>query len=146
MISNCSLQGVDVSEVVSKELTDLLDIYLNDGYRKLLLNPFNNHRFIFMKRDGQPFGDTSYFGSYLGNVLQRETGIKTNFNLLRSSLVTFMYNSEASMDQNLRESVAQAMRHSTAEARRTYDRRQPHKKKRRGLEYLAELAAGRMDE
>ena len=129
-----------MSEIVSKELAELLDMYLNDGYRKLLV--VDNHRFIFMKRNGQPFGDTSYFGSYLGNLLQQRTGVKTNFNLLRSSLVSFLYADPK--DEGLRESVAQAMRHTTAEARRTYDRRQPHKKKRRGLEFLAELAAGKV--
>lgn len=128
-----------MSPIVSKELVELLDIYLNQGYRtELLAGNEEVHQFLFAKKDGAPFGE-SYFGQYVPSLLERCCGVKTNFNLLRSSFVTFLYDSEK--DEALRESVAQAMRHSTAEARRTYDRRRPEKKKLKGLQYLADLAA-----
>lgn len=138
-------KGVDVTQLVSKELIELLDIYLNEGHRGVLLNGVRSHQFLFTKRDHEPFQE-AYFGRYLTNLLERETGVRCNFNLIRSSFITFFYDrADASKDTALRESIAQTMRHSTHEAERTYDRRRPQKKKMKGLEFLAELAAGRAE-
>ena len=77
-------------------------------------------------------------------MLERETGVRSNFNGIRSSFVTFLYDSDSS--RTLRESAAEMLKHSTREAKRTYDRRRPEKKKLKALRYLSELAAGKLEE
>jgi hypothetical protein len=50
----------------------------------------------------------------------------------------YFYGSDAAANQQLRESVAQAMRHSVREAQRTYDRRNVVQKKHKGLKVIGE--------
>ena len=62
-------------------------------------------------------------------------------NLLRSSFVSYFYSesnpSEEATSPAVRDSVAKAMRHSVREAERTYDRRTPLEKKRKGIEMIS---------
>lgn len=56
-------------------------------------------------------------------LFKEKTGMAVSINVLRSSFITYFYGSEASDNLSLRESMANGMRHSMAEAQRTYDRR-----------------------
>ncbi len=62
-------------------------------------------------------------------------------NLLRSSFVTHCYNTSEANDPVMCESIASIMRHSVAEARKTYDRRTSTQRKRKGLDLLAKFSA-----
>lgn len=68
-------------------------------------------------------------------IFKEKTGMAISINSLRSSFVTYFYSSDASDSLGLRESIASGMRHSIAEAKKTYDRRTDFEKKRKAVEY-----------
>lgn len=119
--------------------TNFLELYLKQ-YRPLIVRHQDNHRYVFVTRSGEPF-TSSYFSDFISSLLLRHTGKRVATNGLRSSFVTSFYNSKAADDPEVRESVANVMRHSVSEARRTYDRRSGTSKKRKGLDLLALVAS-----
>ena len=115
--------------------TELLSTYLT-VYRPLIVH--GDHRFVFVTRGGEPFTN-SYFSETISKLLFQHTGQRVATNLLRSSFITHFYNSDASQDRTLCDSLASIMRHSVKEATRTYDRRTSTQRKRKGLDLLAGL-------
>ena len=106
-------------------------------YRAELSKGVASHRYVFVSRKGEPFS-SAYFSTFLAKRLYKMTGQHVSANGLRSSFITYFYGSGASANQQLRESVAQVMRHSVNEAERTYDRRNDGQKKQRGLKVIGE--------
>lgn len=142
-------QGVDVTEFDAEQLhadlVRLLELWLAT-YRSVLVAgvAHGHHRFVFVTRGGKPFGEC-YFSEYLARLICKLTGQSVGANLLRSSFISYFYNSDKQEDAQqtpaVRESVAKAMRHSVREAERTYDRRTVVEKKRKGMEVLALTSA-----
>jgi hypothetical protein len=81
------------------------------------------------------------FSKHLANLLERLSGQRVTSNLLRSSFVSALYAHTA--DPVVRESAAAVLRHSTNEASRTYDRRNPSAKKELGQSVLAKMSIKR---
>ena len=136
---NVRSHGVDSTNLTQFEWwTDLLQLYLG-VYRPLLVTDYKMHRYVFVTRSGDSF-TSNYFSDFISSLLFRHTGKRVATNGLRSSFVTSFYDSEAANDPVMRESVANVMRHSVAEAKRTYDRRSGTSKKRKGLDLLALVA------
>lgn len=135
--------GVDCTDITQFGWwTNLFVDYFED-YRPKITGE-NDHRFVFVTRHGEPFTH-SYFSEFISSLLFRHTGQKVATNLLRSSFVTHFYNTSESSDPVMRESIASLMRHSVAEARKTYDRRTSTQKKRKGLDLLAKLSSDAPD-
>ena len=138
-------QGVDVTEFDSQllhaDLVRLLELWLLEHRPAVLVGAgVEQHRFVFMTRGGKPFGE-SYFSEFLARLICKLTGQSVGANLLRSSFVSYFYSesnpSEEATSPAVRDSVAKAMRHSVREAERTYDRRTPLEKKRKGIEMIS---------
>ena len=133
--------GVDVTTFSRADCgwyIQLLEQYL-EQYRPLLVSD-DAHRFVFVTRSGQRFGQ-SYFSDFVQNLIHKHSGIRMSINLIRSSFISFFYDSDRSNDMVLRESVAKVMRHSRREAERTYDRRTASQRKRSGLKLLSSIAS-----
>lgn len=138
---NYKSRGVDTTDMGEFTWwTDLLGNYVNNGYRDILVGPNKEHRYVFVTRGGGMF-TPSYFSDFISNLLFKHTKVRIATNLLRSSFVTHFYNSEASKDPVMQESVASVMRHSVNQAKSTYDRRNATDRKRQGLELLSGLAS-----
>ena len=84
------------------------------------------HNYVFVNANGAPF-KSSGFSTYLGRLLSRLTGCKATSNILRSSFVTNLFESNPS---DAAKSSAQALlRHGDRMQAQTYDRRIPAHKK-----------------
>ena len=133
-------KGVDSLELDPKSqnlLIVYLELFIND-YRELLMKKWWKHRvqktpsvapvddkYLFVCSPNsrvQNFSDTAW-SNMICTLFKERTGISISVNNLRSSFITYFYDSEDSANLNLRESIATGMRHSIAEAKRTYDRR-----------------------
>ncbi len=136
---NFRTNGVDCTDVTQFDWWTNLFVKYVEVYRPKLVG-HNAHRFVFVTRHGESFSN-SYFSDFLSSLLCRHTGKKVATNLLRSSFVTHFYNASESSDPVMCESIASIMRHSVAEARKTYDRRTSTQRKRKGLDLLAKLSA-----
>ena len=139
---NARFHGVDCTELTTDNFgwwIDLLEQYLEQGYRAKLLKPNATHKYLFVTRSGEPFSQ-SYFSDFISSLLLKHTGKRVATNVLRSSFVTAFYASDASKDPRLQVSVASVMRHSVKQAQATYDRRSASSRKRQGLELLGDLA------
>jgi len=132
---NVASNGVDSTDLSNFPWwTELLQLYLHGGYWDLMKRHCT-HNYIFMTGQGVRF-ETGYFSDYIARRIEKLTGVHVATNAIRSSFVTHFYNSDASRDQVLCESIASVMRHTTSEARRTYDRRSSSERKNKGLEFL----------
>ena len=132
---NVKFHGVDVTNLSKFQWwTDLVYAYFNDGYWDLLRNG-KDHRFVFVTRSGDPF-ETGYFSDYISRRVESLTGVRVATNAIRSSFITYFYNSDASKDPMACESIASVLRHTTTEARLTYDRRNADERKNKGLEFI----------
>jgi len=79
--------------------------------------------FVPSTKSKQQFFSESGWSQLVCTIFKEKTGMAITINSLRSSFVTYFYFSEASDNLGLRESIASGMRHSMAEAKKTYDRR-----------------------
>lgn len=137
VFKNVRSRGVDTTELQAFGWwTKLLELYL-EKFRPILLQG-QPHRFVFCSRSGKPFSESN-FSAYLATLIHRHTGKRVGTNLLRSSIITEFYGSDASADPALQASLANVMRHSPKVAKRIYDRSTSSEKKRKGLEHLASL-------
>jgi hypothetical protein len=95
------------------DLCRVLHQYLCSGYRrKLLPHPREKkHSYIFMSNSGSLLS-VSDFSKYLGGLLSRLTGCRGTSNILRSSFVSSLLDSDARADVGLLASAAALMRHS----------------------------------
>ncbi len=134
---NVRSRGVDCVELTDFNWwTGLLDHYLRH-YRSLMLHG-QAHRFVFCARNGKPFTESS-FSTFLSNLTFRLTGKRVSTNLLRSSVITEFYGSDASGDPALQDSLANVMKHSPQVAKTIYNRNTSATKKQKGLKHLAGL-------
>ncbi len=81
----------------------------------------------------------SIFSTFLSNLTLRLTGKRVSTNLLRSSVITEFYGSDASSDPALQDSLTSVIRHSPQVAKTIYDRNTSAAKKQKGLKHLAGL-------
>ncbi len=134
---NVRSRGVDCVELTEFDLwTTLLALYIRH-YRPLLQHG-QTHQFVFCTRNGKPFTGSN-FSTFLSNLTFRLTGKRVSTNLLRSSVITEFYGSDASSDPALQDSLASVMRHSPQVAKTIYDRNTSAAKKQKGLKHLAGL-------
>lgn len=132
---NASSKGVDSTDLSKFQWwTDLLDLYIRDGYWNMMKRHVE-HNYLFMTGRGERF-QTGYFSDYIARRIEKLTGVHVATNAIRSSFITHFYNSNASRDPLLCESVASVMRHTTNEARRTYDRRNSSERKKKGIDFI----------
>ena len=96
-----------------------LSLYLAD-YRALLLEKENAHAFVFVNAKGEAF-KSSAFSEYLGRLLTRLTGRKATSNILRSSFVTNLM--ETNPSDSEKTSAQSLLRHSERKQAEVYDRR-----------------------
>lgn len=134
---NVKSKGVDSTDLSKFQWwTELLQQYLKDGFWDLRMHD-KDTQFLFLTKAGDSF-ETGYFSDYLARRIEKLTGVHVATNAIRSSFITHFYNSDASRDPLLCESIARVMRHSTTEARLTYDRRNGSERKSKGLDFLLE--------
>jgi hypothetical protein len=136
---NFRSNGVDCTDITQFDWWTNLFVKYVEIYRPFIVGE-NDHHFVFVTRHGEPFTH-SYYSDFISSLLCRHTGKKVATNLLRSSFVTHFYNTSESSDPVMCESIASIMRHSVAEARKTYDRRTSTQKKRKGLDLLAKISS-----
>ena len=108
--------GVDETSLPEETFPDLCQVlhqYLCSGYRrKLLPRPREKkHSYIFISNSGSLLS-VSDFSKYLGGLVSRLTGCRATSNILRSSFVSNLLDSDAGADVGLRASAAALMRHS----------------------------------
>jgi len=82
-----------------------------------------HYLFVLSTKSKQQHFSESGWSQMICSLFKEKTGMAISINSLRSSFVTYFYSSEVSDSQGLRESIASGMRHSIAEAKKTYDRR-----------------------
>ena len=99
---------VELQEDFFPELDRCLSLYLAD-YRALLLGEENAHAFVFVNAKGEAF-KSSAFSEYLGRLLTRLTGRKATSNILRSSFVTNLM--ETNPSDSEKASAQSLLRHS----------------------------------
>jgi hypothetical protein len=139
-VKNKGVDSVELNPTSQKVLVTYLELFLSE-YRPLLMehwwmkkmktNPMVrrehvvDEKYLFV-----PPGNTKHQGyaesawsAMVCNLFKEKAGMAISINNLRSSFITYFYDSEASSNLNLRESIANGMRHSISEAQRTYDRR-----------------------
>jgi hypothetical protein len=156
-------KGIDLVElnpVTQKVLVTYLELFLNK-YRDYLLqhwwdkkkkqNPMlyqqqkNNEsdykqvdeKYLFVppgKSKNQGYTESAW-SSMMCNIFKEKTGMNISINCLRSSFITYFYDSDDSANLTLRESIAHGMRHSIVEAQKTYDKRTRQEKKRKGVDW-----------
>jgi hypothetical protein len=89
-------------------------------YRALLLEEESAHAFVFVNAKGEAF-KSSAFSEYLGRLLTRLTGRKATSNILRSSFVTNLMETNPSDSEKM--SAQSLLRHSERKQAEVYDRR-----------------------
>lgn len=136
-------KGIDSMELdptSQKVLITYLELFFNLYRRHLIDNWWEKKRknnlqlrekevedegFLFVppgKTKDQGFTESAW-SAMMCKLFKEKTGMSVTINTLRSSFITYFYSNEASENLNLRESMANGMRHSLQEAQRTYDRR-----------------------
>lgn len=73
---NARFHGVDCTELTTDNFgwwIDLLEQYLEQGYRAKLLKPNATHKYLFVTRSGEPFSQ-SYFSDFISSLLLKHTG------------------------------------------------------------------------
>ena len=110
---------VELQEDLFPELDRCLSLYLAD-YRALLLREEIAHAFVFVNAKGEAF-KSSAFSEYLGRLLTRLTGRKATSNILRSSFVTNLM--ETNPSDSEKTSAQSLLRHSERKQAEVYDRR-----------------------
>lgn len=90
--------------------------------------------------NGQPFTSSSYT-SHIRGLLQRLTGRAVSVNGLRSAFLTWALN-RGDCDEQMKDSLAKALRHTRREAEETYDRRTAAER----LNLALDLARGQAEE
>lgn len=139
-VKNKGIDSVELDPKSQKVLVTYLELFLKH-YRPHLLgrwwekkkksNPMvTQEHIVDEKYLFVPPGNTkqqcfaeSAWSAMVCKLFKEKTGMHISINALRSSFITYFYGSEAAENVNLRESMASGMRHSVAEAQRTYDRR-----------------------
>lgn len=150
-------RGVDeanFTEELFSDLNNALNMYLLQGYRKCLIeDQSEEHNFVFVNSRGACF-ESSSFSKYLSTLLFKLTGSKPTSNILRSSFVVNMLQSEGGNSAAIRASAASLMHHSQHQQSKVYDRRNPADRKRvaqsfigkrdRDLDVLEEKASSKI--
>jgi hypothetical protein len=108
MTKHHGLDVVELQEDLFPELDRCLSLYLAD-YRVLLLREEIAHAFVFVNAKGEAF-KSSAFSEYLGRLLTRLTGRKATSNVLRSSFVTSLM--ETNPSDSEKTSAQSLLRHS----------------------------------
>ncbi len=134
-------KGVDSLELnpnSQKVLITYLELFLNTFRHHLLQNWWEKQRnhnpmviqkldekylFISCGATKEQHYNESAWSTMICQIFKEKTGMAISINVLRSSFITYFYGTEASDNLNLKESMASSMRHSIAEAQKTYDRR-----------------------
>ena len=139
-------RGIDSVEL-DPSSQELLITYLEffiTSYRKLLFEKWKankgtqedeNYLFVPSSKCATQCYPESSWSAMVCNLFRGKTGMNVTINILRSSFITYFYSSDASENLSLCESIANGMRHSISEAKRTYDRRTSHEKKRKAVDW-----------
>ena len=122
--------------MVPKILYPYLEAWLNQWRAEF--SP--NHNFVFTKEKGTPFVKSSELSSIIKRATYRLTGQLTTSHLLRHMLITYMKRNGAS--DEVMQSLAEAMRHSTKMQSEYYDRRRNREKSAAAQEVVLNLAMG----
>ena len=110
---------VELQEDLFPELDRCLSLYMAE-YRALLLEEESAHAFVFVNAKGEAF-KSSAFSEYLGRLLTRLTGRKATSNIMRSSFVTNLM--ETNPSDSEKTSAQSLLRHSERKQAEVYDRR-----------------------
>jgi len=120
---------VHFQEATFPELDRCLSLYLVEpNYREVLFKDDDQQEssHVFLNTNGSPF-KSSGFSTYLSRLLSRLTGRNATSNILRSSFVTNLFESNPS--DAAKSSAQSLLRHGDRMQSETYDRRIPAHKK-----------------
>ena len=94
---------------------------------------------------GEPFGTSDSWTKYIQSIFKQLANVAISSNALRSSFVTDLLTSRNRPSDDLLAEVAFAMRHSSREQSRTYDRRSSADKVTRAVALTSERVATALD-
>ena len=94
---------------------------------------------------GEPFGTSDSWTKYIQSIFKQLANVAISSNALRSSFVTDLLTSRNRPSDDLLAEVAFAMRHSSRERSRTYDRRSSADKVTRAVALTSERVATALD-
>ena len=101
---------------------------------------------LFMQNSrGEPFGTSDSWTKYVQSIFKQLANVAISSNALRSSFVTDLLTSRNRPSDDLLAEVAFAMRHSSREQSRTYDRRSSADKVTRAVALTSERVATALD-
>ncbi len=126
-------------EATFPELDRCLTLFLvKPNYRKVLLKDADQQEsgHVFLNTNGSPF-KSSGFSTYLSRLLSRLTGRNATSNVLRSSFVTNLFESNPS--DATKSSAQSLLRHGERMQSETYDRRIPAHKKMEAQRFSSSL-------
>jgi hypothetical protein len=98
------------------------------------------HNYVFTKENGKPYDKPSDLSSIIRRTTHRLTGKLTTSHLIRHMLITYMKRNGAS--DEVMQSLAEAMHHSTKTQSQIYDRRHKFEKVAVAQEVVMKLAMG----
>ncbi len=126
------------------ELDRCLTLFLVEpNYRRLLLpKDADAVTHVFVNTNGSQF-TTSGFSTYLSRLLSRLTGRNATSNILRSSFVTNLFESDAS--EATKSSARALLRHGERLQSETYDRRIPANKKMEAQGFASSRSSKKRD-
>eukprot|EP00731_Ephydatia_muelleri_P027547 Em0019g420a len=130
------LNSTDSTKVVLDQLVDFVcrdrDVLLRGNARP------DTTDWLFLNSRGEPFGTSDSWTKYIQSIFKQLANVAISSNALRSSFVTDLLTSRNRPSDDLLAEVAFAMRHSSREQSRTYDRRSSADKVTRAVALTSE--------
>ncbi|KAL5479272.1 hypothetical protein EMCRGX_G022771 [Ephydatia muelleri] len=137
------LNSTDSTKVVLDQLVDFVcrdrDVLLRGNARP------DTTDWLFLNSRGEPFGTSDSWTKYIQSIFKQLANVAISSNALRSSFVTDLLTSRNRPSDDLLAEVAFAMRHSSREQSRTYDRRSSADKVTRAVALTSERVATALD-
>eukprot|EP00731_Ephydatia_muelleri_P009917 Em0005g503a len=137
------LDTADSTKVVLDQLVDFVcrdrDVLLRGNARP------DTTDWLFLNSRGEPFGTSDSWTKYIQSIFKQLANVAISSNALRSSFVTDLLTSRNRPSDDLLAEVAFAMRHSSREQSRTYDRRSSADKVTRAVALTSERVATALD-
>jgi hypothetical protein len=127
------------------ELNRCLTLFLVEpNYRRVLLSEADADAVthVFVNTNGSQF-TSSGFSTYMSRLLSRLTGRNATSNILRSSFVTNLFESDPS--ESTKSSARALLRHGERLQSETYDRRIPSHKKMEAQGYSSSRSSKKRD-
>lgn len=123
-----------IAELCRELVPSVLD-YVAHYWEKLKRNQV--HQFLFVNQKGSPFSSSGW-SSHVQSIFQRKTGQRIGNNLIRDSFVTYVYGK--GVTEELKESLAEFMGHTTETAQEWYYRAPGTVRRQAGVDFTTATA------